>query len=110
MYNREEKARYTDLTITQARTMRAHYARLAAVHAERVEQARAAGQYAWMAHCLREYKRSTFRCRVLGEVIRGQLPGAPEPPREREHDRVTSVVQLGPTGRKAGIPTTGAAA
>jgi hypothetical protein len=63
-------ARYDELTVSQARVMRADQARLTALYAERVEQAGASGS-AVGTHWLREYRRSTTRCRRLGERIRG---------------------------------------
>ena len=59
-----------DLTVEQAMAARADHARLAAHYADRVEQARAAGQYRSMWHWMHEYRRATMRCRLLGERIR----------------------------------------
>ena len=68
--SRAEKASpYGDLTVEQARVMRANQARLAALYADRVEEARAAHS-GGMAHWLRQYRRSAARCRLLGERIR----------------------------------------
>jgi hypothetical protein len=68
-------ARYDQLTVSQARVMRADQARLTALYAERVEQAGASGS-AVVAHWLREYRRSATRCRRLGERIRGVERGS----------------------------------
>jgi hypothetical protein len=65
------------LTVEQASALRADQARLAAHYAERVEQARAAGQYGTMRHWLRAYRRASSQCRLLGELIHGQRT---EPP------------------------------
>lgn len=59
-----------DGAVDRAVAMRADQARLAAHHADRVEQARAAGQYGAMRQWMREYRRATTQCRLLGERIR----------------------------------------
>jgi hypothetical protein len=64
--------RYGDLTVEQARAMRADQARLAALYADRVEQTRAAAQPSAMRHWLEAYRRSASRCRLLGERIRSE--------------------------------------
>jgi hypothetical protein len=70
MFSAQESSRYGDLTVEQARVMRADQARLVALYADRVEQAQAAAECAAMAHWIHEYRRSTLRCRMLGERIR----------------------------------------
>jgi hypothetical protein len=79
-------ARYDQLTLSQARMMRADQARLAALYADRVEQAAAAGS-AGAAHWLHEYRRCTTRCRLLGERIRRGEPrsAAAAPERRPTH-------------------------
>ena len=111
LYGQPEKSRYTDLTLTQARTMRDHHARLAAEYADRVDEARAAADFASMAHWLREYERSTVRCRVLGEVIRSRQAGGPEgAPVQPLEPPAGTVVRLSPPRPHRGPPTSGAAA
>jgi hypothetical protein len=109
-YSPHVKSCYTDLTVTQARTMRAHHARLAAASAERVEEARAAADFAQMAQWLREYKRATVRCRVLGDVIRKQRPGGPEDATEQPPAPISTAGRRTPGRPRGGTPTTGAAA
>jgi hypothetical protein len=70
MFPAEKTSPYGGLTVEQARVMRADQARLAALYADRVEEARAAGHSGGMAHWLRQYRRSAARCRLLGEQIR----------------------------------------
>jgi hypothetical protein len=59
-------------TLTRARALRDEYARAAALYAYRIERARARARVAEVAHWTAAYRRSTARCRVLGEIIRGQ--------------------------------------
>jgi hypothetical protein len=70
MFSAQESSCYGDLALEQARVMRADQARLAALYADRVEQAQAAAERRAMAHWTREYRRATLRCRLLGERIR----------------------------------------
>ena len=59
-----------NLTVQEARAIRAEEARLAVHCANRAEQARAVAQYGAMRHWTQEYCRATTQCRVLGELIR----------------------------------------
>ena|SRR5438270_2124871 len=68
--------RERDLTVEEARAMRDDQARLTAHFADRVERARAAGQYGPMRRWMQEYRRAALQCRLLGERIRRE-PGAP---------------------------------
>jgi hypothetical protein len=70
MFTAQDSSQYGDLTVEQARAMRADQARLAALYADRVEQAQAAAERGVMAHWRHEYRRSASRCRLLGERIR----------------------------------------
>lgn len=66
-----------DLTLAQARAMRADQARLAAVYAKRSVQARAAYRHGAMLHWEDEYRRCAASCRLLGERIRRSPAGSP---------------------------------
>jgi hypothetical protein len=79
MSRAEKTSPYGGLTVEQARVMRADQARLAALYADRVEEARASARAGWMAHWLREYGRSAVRCRLLGDRIR-EAPCASDAP------------------------------
>jgi hypothetical protein len=68
---------YEDLTVAQARALRADQARLAASYADRAAQAHASGSRAATAHWTAAYKRSAVRCRVLGQLIRRELVQPP---------------------------------
>jgi hypothetical protein len=100
-----ESSRYGDLTVEQARVMRADQARLAARYADRVEQAQAAAEYAAMAHWMHEYRRSTVRCRLLGERIRTEGRHS----RALAAERDPTVVRLAPRPA-ADVPATEEAA
>jgi hypothetical protein len=58
-------------TVELSRARRADQARRAARSAERVEQARAAGQDGAMRYWMHEYRRAVTQCRLLGERLRG---------------------------------------
>jgi hypothetical protein len=60
-----------DRTVELSRARRADQARRAARSAERVEQARAAGQDDAMRYWMHEYRRAVMQCRLLGERVRG---------------------------------------
>jgi hypothetical protein len=94
MRSREGTSRRRDLTVAQARTMRADHARLTAFYADRVEQARAAAQYGLMTYWAGEYRRSATRCRLLGEVIRGERSGVRELGGDRARKGGSTVVRL----------------
>ena len=66
-----------NLTVQEARAVRADEASLAAHCANQAEQARAVAQYGAMRHWTREYRRATTQCRVLGEWIR-RVSGGPQ--------------------------------
>jgi hypothetical protein len=105
MTSAQESSLYGDLTIQQARVMRADQARLAALYADRVEQAQAAADCGAMAHWMHEYRRSTLRCRLLGERIRPEGCHS----RAETAKRDPTVVRLAPRP-VAGVPATGEAA
>ena len=96
---------YGDLTVDQARSVLLDQARLTALYASRVEEARAASQYGAMAHWRDEYRQSARKCRLLGERIRGERSASAVSARTGER----SVVRLNPRPRTA-IPQTGRAA
>jgi hypothetical protein len=73
----EGTPQYLDLTVEQARALRAEQARLAALCADRYTGARAAGRYGAMLRWAGEYRRCAARCRRLGERLRGEVPGSP---------------------------------
>ena len=102
MLSREGTSRYRDLTAIQARTMRADHARLTAFYADRVEHARAGAECGPMAYWTSEYRRSALRCRLLGEVTRGERPRVREFGGERE--RSSTVVRLAPPQRQIAQP------
>jgi hypothetical protein len=66
-----------NLTVQEAREIRADEARLAAQCADRAEHARAIAKYGAMRHWILEYRHATMQCRVLGERIR-RVSGAPQ--------------------------------
>jgi hypothetical protein len=105
MFTPQDSSQYDDLTMEQARVMRADQARLAASYADRVEHAQAAADCGAMAHWRLEYRRSTSRCRLLGERIR--TGGCHSPAKTSERD--PTVVRL--ARRPAtDVPATGEAA
>ena len=63
--------------IAKARALRAEHAQEAAYQARRAEQARAAANYTQATRWTEGYRRSAARCRLLGEVIRGERPSPP---------------------------------
>lgn len=77
MVNPVQERSYEDLTVAQARALRADQARLAASYADRAAQAHASGSRAATAHWTAAYKRSAVRCRVLGQLIRAELEQPP---------------------------------
>jgi hypothetical protein len=105
MINAHESSLYDDLTVEQARVMRADQARLAALYADRVEQAQAAAECFSMAHWMHEYRRATLRCHLLGERIRTEGRHS----RAETAKRGPTVVPLAPRP-VAGVPATGEAA
>jgi hypothetical protein len=76
MTARKPTALSSEQTIARARAVRAEHAMAAAVFANRVEQARAAARYRAMALWTAEYRRSTARCRELGEIVRSEREAA----------------------------------
>jgi hypothetical protein len=58
--------------LSRARALRGEYARAAALYAYRIERARSTARVAELARWTAEYRRLAARCRVLGEVIRGE--------------------------------------
>ncbi len=83
MFIAPNSSRYGDLTVEQARVMRANQARLASLYADRVEQAQAAAESRAVARWTHEYRRSTLTCRLLGERIRGERCESPPAKRAR---------------------------
>ena len=59
-------------TLIRARALRDEYARAAALYAYRIERARASAQVGVVARWAAGYRRSTAKCRLLGEIIRGE--------------------------------------
>lgn len=96
---------YSDLTVDQARSLLLDQAKLTALYATRVEQARATSQYGAMAHWRDEYRHSARKCRLLGERIRGERSTAAVSARAGDRN----VVSLNPRSGAA-IPQTGRAA
>jgi hypothetical protein len=86
---------YRELTVDQARSMRIEQAKLTALYAHRVEQARARSRRGAMARWGHEYRQSAQKCRLLGERIRGEgsQPPAPTGPSG------PNVVRLNPRAR-----------
>jgi hypothetical protein len=76
MKSRETTAPNRDQTIARARAIRAEHARAAALYANRVEQARASARYSEVAQWTDKYRRSAERCRLFGDVIRGEREAA----------------------------------
>ena len=62
----------SDETLIRARALRDEYARTAALYAYRIESARASDRVGAVARWTAEYRRAAARCRVLGEIIRGE--------------------------------------
>ena len=56
----------------RARALRDQYASEAAAYAYRIERASATAPAGVLAQWAAGYRRSTARCRVLGELIRGE--------------------------------------
>jgi hypothetical protein len=105
IFEPEGTPRYLDLTVDQARAMRAEQARLAAVCADRSTQARAAASYGVALQWASEYRRRAARCRRLGERIRGELSDSADAVAERD----PTVVRLA-RGRIPDVAPTGEAA
>lgn len=105
MFSTQESSRYGDLTVEQARVMRADQARLVALYADRVEQAQAGAGRGGIAHWRHEYRLSTMRCRLLGERIRGE--GRDSRAVAADHD--PTVIRLAPRPA-ADVPSSGEAA
>ena len=70
----EGNPQYLDLTVEQARALRAEQARLGALCADRYTGARAAGRYGAMLRWAGEYRRCAARCRRLGERLGARRP------------------------------------
>ena len=77
MSSATERSQYGELAVDQARSMRTEQAKLTALYAQRVEEARAASRRGAMAHWRHEYRQSARKCRLLGERIRGQRSQSP---------------------------------
>jgi hypothetical protein len=102
MFSVQGNSRYDDLTVEKAMVMRADQARLAALYADRVEQAHAAAERGATAHWTHEYRRSMMRCRLLGERIRREGCDSRAVAAERD----PTVVRLAPRPL-ADVPSTG---
>jgi len=76
MNSRESTTPSREQTIARARAARAEHARAAAFYANRVEQARASARCSDVAQWTDEYRRSTARCRLIGEMIRSEREAA----------------------------------
>jgi hypothetical protein len=76
MNSRESTTPSREQTIARARAVRAEHARAAAFYANRVEQARASARCSDVAQWTDEYRRSTARCRLIGEMIRSEREAA----------------------------------
>ena len=76
MNSRESTTPSRAQTIARARAVRAEHARAAAIYANRVEQARALARSRDVAQWTDDYRRSAARCRVIGEMIRGEREAA----------------------------------
>ena len=76
MNSREFTRPNREHTIARARAVRAEHARAAALYANRVEQARALARSREVAQWTDEYRRSAARCRLIGEMIRGEREAA----------------------------------
>lgn len=72
MVTNEVTSSPSEEAMRRARTLRDEYARAAALYAYRIERARMRARTGEVAHWTAEYRRSTARCRALGEIIRGQ--------------------------------------
>jgi hypothetical protein len=71
MFTDEATSCRTEETLIRARALRDEYARAAAFYAYRIERDRASAQVGVVARWGAEYRRSTAKCRLLGEIIRG---------------------------------------
>ena len=76
MNSRESTTPSREQTIARARAVRAEHARAAAIYANRVEQARALARSRDVAQWTNDYRRSAARCRLIGEMIRGEREAA----------------------------------
>ena len=76
MNSRESTTPSREQTTARARAVRAEHARAAAFYANRVEQARASARCSDVAQWTDEYRRSTARCRLIGEMIRSEREAA----------------------------------
>jgi hypothetical protein len=72
MLTDEATSSASEQTLVRARALRDEYARAAALYAYRIERARASARAGSVAYWAAEYRRSTAKCRVLGEIIRGE--------------------------------------
>ena len=72
MLTNEATSSTSEETLSRARALRDEYARAAALYAYRIERSRASARVGAVAHWTAEYRRSAARCRVLGEIIRGE--------------------------------------
>jgi len=101
----ELTAHERELTLDEALEMRVDQARLAAHYADRVDRARAAGQYGAMRRSMQEYRRAARRCRLLGERIRSERTDR----EQRAPESAPLVVRLAARS-SADLPSTGQAA
>jgi hypothetical protein len=76
MSTRDATAPKSEQTIARARAVRAEHALAAALYANRAEQARATCRQNAVAQWTAEYRRSAARCRLLGDIIRGERRAA----------------------------------
>lgn len=81
MYKADEGSRYGELTVEQARSLRAEQAKMAALYTDRVEQARAAARYGAMSRWIDSYRRATTRCRFWENGFAGCVSIHPRLPR-----------------------------
>ena len=76
MLSHEVNSPRREETLIRARALRDEYARAAALYAYRIERARASAEVGAVARWAAEYRRSSAKCRVLGELIRGEREAA----------------------------------
>jgi hypothetical protein len=72
MLTDEATSSQRDEALTRARALRDEYARAAALYAYRIQRARGTAQVGEVARWTAEYRRLVARCRLLGEIIRGE--------------------------------------
>jgi hypothetical protein len=76
MLREETILRQRDERLARARALRDEYARAAALCAYRIERVREGPRRAELGELTLEYRRSVARCRLLGQVIRGEREAA----------------------------------